>query len=51
MEKNRYIQIRVTDEWLKAVDALRKNEDDLPSKSEMVRRAIMRALQETRRSR
>ena len=39
----KFFQARVNDEFVSDLDELRKSEDDLPSRAEMLRRLIARA--------
>ena len=43
MTQDTQIAIRISTQALAALDQLRKNEDDLPSRAEMIRRLIERA--------
>ena len=43
MEKDSILHMRVAEETKAKIDILRKNEPDLPSRSEMVRRLVDRA--------
>ncbi|WP_414462917.1 hypothetical protein [Hyphomicrobium sp. DY-1] len=43
MAQDTQIAIRISAQALAALDQLRKNEDDLPSRAEMIRRLIDRA--------
>jgi hypothetical protein len=39
-EKNRCFQIRADDRFFEMLDLIRKNENDLPNRSEMIRRLV-----------
>jgi hypothetical protein len=39
-EKGRWFQMRVDDRFFELLDRLRKNETDLPSRADMVRRLV-----------
>ena len=49
MDKSQTFKMRVDEAWLSALDALRKNEADMPSRAAMVRRLVMRALTSNRK--
>jgi hypothetical protein len=44
-------ELRVDEEFLAAVNELRRLDEDLPTKAEAIRRAVMFALEEKRRER
>lgn len=46
--KNKQLQMRVSEEFLRDLDELRKRQDDLPSRSEMIRRLVEEALKKTK---
>lgn len=46
--KNKQLQMRVSEEFLRDLDELRKRQDDLPSRSEMIRRLVEEALKNTK---
>ena len=50
-EQTERFQMRVSQGFLKIVDELRRAEPDLPSRAEMIRRAIERAAKEPKRRR
>ena len=43
-EKTRPYQMRVTEEWLATIDAWRRQQPDLPSRAEAIRRLVEKAL-------
>lgn len=43
-EPDKFFQMRTTDAFLRNVDVLRKREDDLPSRADMLRRLVDRSL-------
>lgn len=43
MAQDSILHMRISEELRRLLDELRKNESDLPSRSEMVRRLILRA--------
>lgn len=47
-DKLKQFQMRVDDEFLKALDDLRKLAPDLPSRAEVIRRAIQKMLSEAK---
>ena len=49
MTQDTQIAIRISTQALAALDQLRKNEDDLPSRAEMIRRLIERAAEGRKR--
>lgn len=44
-EPDKFFQMRTSESFLRDVDALRRRESDLPSRADMVRRLVERALQ------
>lgn len=44
-EKTRPYQMRVTEEWLAIIDDWRRQQPDLPSRAEAIRRLVEKALQ------
>ena len=42
--KTKQLQMRVSEDFLRDLDELRKRQDDLPSRSEMIRRLVEEAL-------
>ena len=45
--KTKQLQMRVSEDFLSDLDELRKRQDDLPSRSEMIRRLVEEALKKT----
>ncbi len=43
MKHDKQISLRIGEEYLRALDDLRRKEDDVPSRTEMLRRLIERA--------
>lgn len=44
-EPDKFFQMRTSESFLRDVDTLRRREPDLPSRADMVRRLVERALQ------
>jgi metal-responsive CopG/Arc/MetJ family transcriptional regulator len=49
MTQNTLLQMRIADEIIKKLDDLRRDEKDIPTRSEMVRRLIERAAEKKRK--
>jgi len=48
MAKDTFLHMRISGDVIRALDALRKDENDLPNRSDMVRRLIARAVAQRR---
>jgi hypothetical protein len=45
LKNDRPFQMRVSDEWLKTIDDWRRQQPDLPSRAQAIRRLVEKALQ------
>ena len=47
-DPDKFFQMRISKEFMMGVDELRKMEDDLPTRAELLRRLVDRALKQKR---